>query len=103
MPHALLLAVLLSAARQPSHEALHTQCLLYAAEPKNPWALAHGICGLGKNFAASDGRRAADVIVHDFLQKGDDPKAAAYGFLLYGKDGTPIEPHPNLNTKTLVL
>lgn len=90
-------------ARTPAHEALHTQCVMFAADPQNPWALAHGITGIGKNFAASDGRRAADVIVHDFLKKGADPRLTGYSFDKFGKDGTPIEPHTNLNVKTLVL
>lgn len=88
-------------------EVLRTHCLLWAADPTNPWALAHGIKTLGPGFLASDGRKAVDVIVRDFLLRNTLPdggagQGAPYGFLRYGQDGTPIEPHTNLNTKALV-
>lgn len=87
-------------------DVLRTQCLLWAADPKNPWALAHGITGLGPRFLANDGRAAAEVIVDDFLIQNRLPDGgvgpgAPMGFERYGKDGTPIEPHSNLNVKTL--
>ncbi|MFO0600157.1 MAG: hypothetical protein U0228_32915 [Myxococcaceae bacterium] len=86
---------------------LRTQCLLWAAEPTNPWALAHGVKTLGPAFLASDGRKATDVIFHDFLLKnvlpdGGPGQGAPFGFQRYGADQTPIEPHTNLNTKALV-
>lgn len=94
---------------QKSHaeEVLRTHCLLWAADSTNPWALAHGIKTLGPSFLASDGRKAVDVIVHDFLLRnlladGGPGPGAPYGYLRYGKDGTPIEPHTNLNTKAMV-
>ena len=92
-----------------SHAAdvLRTHCLLWAADPTNPWALAHGIKTLGPNFIASDGRKASEVIIHDFLIRNTLPdggvgSGAPFGFARYGADGTPIEPHTNLNTKALV-
>lgn len=93
--------------RPYAHQALHDQCLLFAADPKNPWALAHGITALGANFVAADGRKAADVMVGDFLLENRQPDGgwgpgARYGFARYAPDGTPIEPHTNLITKTLV-
>lgn len=95
------------APRSHAADVLRTHCLLWAADPKNPWALAHGVKTLGPSFLASDGRKAVDVIFHDFLLRNTLPDGGAgpgapYGFLLYGADGTPIEPHPNLNTKALV-
>lgn len=80
--------------------------MMWAADPKNPWAMAHGVKTLGSSYLASDGRRAADVIFHDFLQHnvlpdGGPGVGAPYGFARYAKDGTPIEPHANLNTKAL--
>jgi len=104
-PQLLLLLALPAVAAPPSPEAqLRTQCLLHAADPKNPWGLAHGICAFGSSYAASDGRRAADVILGDFLQKGSGTGATLpYSFARYAKDGTPVEPHTNLNIKTLVL
>ena len=109
----LLLALTLSAtpmppARPHAAEVLRDQCLLWAAEPRNPWALAHGMCALGPNFLAADGRRAADLMVHDFLVKNPAADAGSaqgspFGFVRYAPDGTPVEPHANLITKTLVL
>lgn len=104
-----LVAISVSAAPRPyAHQLLHDQCLVFAAEPKNPWALAHGITGLGANFVAADGRKASVVMVHDFLRRnqsadGGTPVGAPYGFERYATDGTPIEPHTNLIAKTLVL
>ncbi len=90
-------------ARAPSHEALRTHCLLWAADPKSPWAMAHGVTALGTAFAASDGRRAANVIVGDFLTQAPEGSLNPYAFAHFAPDGTPIEPHANLNAKTLVL
>jgi hypothetical protein len=91
-----------------TRERVQTVCLLQAADPKNPWALAHGITGVGPDFAAADGRKASVAIVRDFLLKNTLPDAgqapgAPFGFLKYSADGTPVEPHTNLLTKTLVL
>jgi hypothetical protein len=90
-------------ARAASHEALRTQCLLWAADPKSPWGLAHGITALGASFAASDGRKASEVIIGDFLKQGTAADPGPYLFAAFAPDGAPIEPHPNLNVKTLVL
>jgi hypothetical protein len=96
-----------SPARPYAAQVLHDQCLMFAADPKNPWALAHGITALGANFVAADGRKASDVMVHDFLLRNTLPDGgtgpgARFGFLKYAADGTPIEPHTNLITKTLL-
>ena len=88
--------------RPAAREILHTQCLLHAADPKNPWALAHGLTGIGKNHAARDGRRAADVIIGDFLQKNPSEQGSPYAFAKFSADRTPIEPHPNLLLKSMV-
>ncbi len=95
------------AGRPYAHQVLRDQCLFFAADPKNPWALAHGITALGASFVAADGRKAADVIVGDFLLENRLPDGgfgdgAHLGFARYGADGTPIEPHSNLIAKTLV-
>ncbi|HEX5747501.1 MAG TPA: hypothetical protein VFZ09_14745 [Archangium sp.] len=98
----LALLALLSAtpaARPSAEEVLRTQCRTWAADPKNPWALAHGIAAEGRAFKARDGRRAADVIVSDFLHReGPDLR-----FDAFAADGTPVEPHPHLLVKTLLL
>ncbi|MDP3234361.1 MAG: hypothetical protein Q8N26_16400 [Myxococcales bacterium] len=97
-----------SATKAPAHQVLLDQCLLHAADPKNPWALAHGITAYGGNFLANDGRKATDAITKDFLNQNLLPDGGVgagntYGFLRYGADKTPIEPHTNLVTKTFVL
>ncbi len=87
-----------------SHQALREQCLVWAADPKNPWALAHGVTAFGPSFLAADARTAGTVMIGDFLLKNDDPALGGpFGFAKYTADGTPIEPHPNLIVKTLVL
>ncbi|MHB8872722.1 MAG: hypothetical protein ACYC8T_03450 [Myxococcaceae bacterium] len=109
MRHGLLALVLAGGAlgaappRAPSHEELRKQCLLWAADPKNPWALSHGITGLGATFLASDGRKASEVILGDFLVKGGAGAGGPFSFPRFAEDGGPIEPHLNLHAKTLVL
>jgi hypothetical protein len=106
---ALLVAAVAQAAPEPhALQVLRAQCRTWAADPKNPWALAHGVKLFGGGFQAADGRRATDVIVHDFLVRsatgdGGLGKPPRFGFARYGPDGTPIEPHTNLNTKALLV
>ncbi|WP_246357388.1 hypothetical protein [Pyxidicoccus fallax] len=145
--------------KEPS--LLATRCRAWAADPRNPWALAHGMVLDGRNFRASDGRLAAEVVVADFLRRAPLPHAldaateppdrsrpgasgtSALGlttaphdagtpelaratassfaaprhdagisvarrpgdlfFDAYAPDGTPVEPHPALHLKTLLL
>jgi len=65
-----------------------------AADPANAWALAHGILARGKDFKASDGRSAVEVLAADFLNEDVSfPK-------LRGE--VRVEPHTDLVLKTLV-
>jgi hypothetical protein len=62
----------------------------------------------GGAYVASDGRKASDVITKDFLAQNLLPDGGVgagnrYGFARYAPDKTPIEPHSNLITKTLVM
>ncbi|QRN93946.1 hypothetical protein JRI60_32965 [Archangium violaceum] len=100
-----LLAVLVAtpAARPPAEEVLRAQCQTWASDPKNPWALAHGITLEGRSFKARDGRPAANVIVSDFLRREGSGPNADLRFEAFSADGTPVEPHPNLQVKTLLL
>jgi hypothetical protein len=41
-----------------TEEAPRAQSLVRAADPKNPWALAHGITAFGPSFLASDFTRS---------------------------------------------
>lgn len=89
-------------------EVLRTHCLLWAADPSNPWALAHGVKALGPSYLAADGRKAAEVIVRDFLLRNTLPdggtgNGAPLGFARFAADGTPVEPHTNLNVKALAV
>jgi hypothetical protein len=90
-------------ARASAEEVLRAQCRTWAADPKNPWALAHGIALEGRGFKARDGRSAADVIVSDFLRREGSGSQADLRFEAFAADGTPVEPHPNLQVKTLLL
>jgi hypothetical protein len=105
-PASLLLLGLVTAAPSASPstvEQLHVLCRTQAADPRNPWALAHGITLEGRGFRARDGRLAADVIVSDFLRRDEAPGERGLYFEPFTPDGTPVEPHPALQVKTLVL
>jgi hypothetical protein len=98
------LAATTPAASPPSTaEQLRAVCRTQAADPRNPWALAHGITLEGRGFQARDGRQAADVIVSDFLRRDEAPDGRGLYFEPFTADGTPVEPHPALQVKTLVL
>lgn len=75
-----------------------------AGNPANAWALAHGILAKGPNFVATDGRRAIDVLVDDFLQAEKLPglKGLQPFFPKATETGVPVEPHTDLILKTLV-
>jgi hypothetical protein len=74
-----------------------------ATDPKNPWALAHGIVAFGKDLKASDGRLAIDVIVSDFAEVQKPPRGRAFfAFPPTAKDGMPIEPHRHEMVSTML-
>jgi hypothetical protein len=88
----------------PGAEArLRTHCRTWASDPKNPWALAHGIALEGRSFQARGKRPAADVIVSGFLRREGTGPSQDLRFDTYAADGTPVEPHPALQVKTLLL
>src|SRR5690349_16621787 len=99
----LALAAASPAARPPAEEALRAQCRTWAADPRNPWALAHGMVLDGRAFKAPDGRPAAEVIVADFLHREGSGPNADLRFEAFAADHTPVEPHPSLLVKTLLL
>jgi len=84
-------------------EQLRAVCRTQGANPGNPWALAHGIVLEGRGFRARDGRLAADVIVSDFLRRDEAEGGRGLYFEPFLPDSTPVEPHPALQVKTLVL
>ncbi|MBJ94671.1 MAG: hypothetical protein CMP23_09405 [Rickettsiales bacterium] len=74
-----------------------------ASKVGNAWALAHGILVRGPDFKASDGRRAVDVLVDDYLLA--EPLAGAKGLQPYFpklKGQVRVEPHTDLILKTFV-
>jgi hypothetical protein len=75
-----------------------------AGKPANAWALAHGVLAKGPEFGATDGRRAIDVLVKDFLKadKISSFKGLQPYFPKSTDDGIPVEPHTDLVLKTLV-
>jgi hypothetical protein len=106
LPTSLLLLGLASAvppAPPSTAEQLRAVCRTQGADPRNPWALAHGIVLEGRGFRAQGGRLAADVIVSDFLRRDEAPGGRGLYFESFTADGTPVEPHPALQVKTLVL
>lgn len=105
-PAPLLLLTLLAAAPAAppgTEERLREHCRTWAADPSNPWALAHGMTLEGRDYKAKDGRPAAEVIVSSSLRRSGEGAQADLRFDSYSPDGTPVEPHTALQVKTLVL
>ena len=73
-----------------------------ASDPKNPWALAHGILAFGPDLKTTDGRLAVDVMVEDFAFWTGQGKNRTIDFPSRTKDDYPVEPHNNLITNALV-
>jgi len=73
-----------------------------AGKPANAWALAHGVLAKGPAFQTTDGRRAIDVLVDDFLkaEKVEGFKGLQPYFPPTTDAGLPIEPHTDLILKT---
>jgi len=67
-----------------------------AANPRNAWALAHGMLAYGRDFKATDGRLAAEVLV-GFLEDTEHGP----GFPAKRGD-VRVEPHPDLVVKSLL-
>ncbi|AGC44737.1 hypothetical protein MYSTI_03425 [Myxococcus stipitatus DSM 14675] len=97
-----LIALLATSASAASlAEELAGRCRAWAADPHNPWALAHGMALDGRAFRAKDGRPAADVVVSDFLRVRQKDTRDFF-FEPFTAEGTPVEPHPALQAKTLL-
>ena len=70
-------------------------------DPKNPWALCHGILALGPKVRLEDGRLAIDAILSQATVKTLDGKTFPV-FEGNAPDGTPREPHANLVVRSLL-
>lgn len=104
MPPWLVTLLLLSAGpggggqERAAREVLARHCARQAADPHDPWALAHGVLAFGAGFRAADGRHAVDAIVAEHLRRDEDGRLR---FAPHAPDGTPVEPHPDLQLRTL--
>ncbi|AEI66406.1 hypothetical protein [Corallococcus macrosporus] len=86
---------------------LASRCRQWASEPANPWALAHGLVLDGRDFRARGGQPAANVILARYLRRAPpQPNTAPARERLFfdarTPDGTPVEPHPALQIKSLL-
>jgi len=68
----------------------------YAVAPEDPWAVAHGLRGIGRDFTINGGRRAVDYLLEDVLVTLPANGKGALGFPIE------VEAHPNMFLKTLL-
>jgi hypothetical protein len=68
----------------------------YAGAPDDPWAVAHGLRGIGRDFTINGGRRAVDYLLEDVLVTLPANGKGALGFPIE------VEAHPNSFLKTLL-
>jgi hypothetical protein len=68
----------------------------YATAPDDPWAVAHGLRGIGRDFTITGGRRAVDYLLEDVLVTLPANGRGALGF------AGEAEVHPNAFLKTLL-
>lgn len=72
----------------------------YAADPKNPWAVAHGLLARGQGFALSDGRPAVDALLEDW---SEPVQVGGLSLLRFPsrKGEARVEPHTALQLKNM--
>ncbi len=68
----------------------------YASLPDDPWAVCHGIRGMGRDFAMKIGGRAVDWLLETQLAVLPANGSGALGFPIQ------VEVHPNMFLKTLL-
>ncbi len=68
----------------------------YASLPDDPWAVCHGIRGMGRDFTMKSGGRAVDWLLETQLAVLPANGSGALGFPLQ------VEVHPNMFLKTLL-
>ena len=68
----------------------------YASLPDDPWAVCHGIRGMGRDFAMKSGGRAVDWLLETQLAVLPANGSGALGFPIQ------VEVHPNMFLKTLL-
>jgi hypothetical protein len=68
----------------------------FAAAPEDPWVVAHGLRGMGRDFTIVGGRRAVDYLLEDVLATLPAKDKAVVGFPIE------VEVHPNMFLKTIL-
>ena len=70
-----------------------------ATDPKNAWAMAHGLTGFGADLKAADGRLVIDVLMKDYARRDGGKRL---GFPVKAGSGAPVEPHRHLIVKSML-
>jgi hypothetical protein len=73
-----------------------------AADPKEPWIMAHGLLAFGKDMKTTKGQLAIDVIVRDFLEAHSIDGKVAYRSFPENVGAVAVEPHRNLMAKKML-
>jgi hypothetical protein len=68
----------------------------WAGLPEDPWAVCHGVRGLGRDFKLKDGRRAVDWLLETHLVSVPANGKEALAFPVS------VEVHPNMFLKTML-
>lgn len=68
----------------------------YGAAPEDPWVVAHGLRGMGRDFTINGGRRAVDYLLEDVLVTLPANNKSVLGFPIE------VEVHPNMFLKTML-
>lgn len=68
----------------------------YAVTPEDPWVVAHGLRGMGRDFTIAGGRRAVDYLLEDVLVTLPANDKGVVGFPVE------VEVHPNMFLKTML-
>ena len=68
----------------------------YASIPDDPWSVAHGVRGMGRDFKLNSGRRAVDYLLEDVLVTLPANDKRVLGF------SAEVEVHPNMFLKTML-
>jgi hypothetical protein len=68
----------------------------YASLPDDPWAVCHGLRGMGRDFAVQGGRRAVEFLLETHVAWLPANGKRVLGFPV------PVEVHPNMFLKTML-
>jgi hypothetical protein len=93
---ALLAGAALGGRQARAADAGSTIIRKWAASPDDPWAVCHGLRGMGQDFTLRGGPRAADWLLETHLAPMSANGKGVLGFPLS------VEVHPNMFLKTLL-